>query len=191
MHFNKVEAFLKRHNMAASGIPLLRCTGEFLRAMRDGLAGHPSSLMMIPTYLSGGRQVPREQAVIVMDAGGTKCNAILFDEELNICGRGLSGGVNTTQTSPEDSRANVVSCINQLFKDICPEEIACLYASFVGPVQVLLDELAKRTRVANTQILGEPKAGILAGALRKEGMLAIADYTDSSTTDDWNHSHLA
>ena len=111
---------------------------------------------------------------ITLDAGGTKCNAILFDEELNICGRGLSGGVNTTQTSPEDSRANVVSCINQLFKDICPEEIACLYASFVGPVQVLLEELAKRTRVANTQILGEPKAGILAGALRKEGMLAIA-----------------
>ena len=97
---------------------------------------------------------------ITLDAGGTKCNAILFDEELNICGRGLSGGVNTTQTSPEDSRANVVSCINQLFKDICPEEIACLYASFVGPVQVLLEELAKRTRVANTQILGEPKAGI-------------------------------
>lgn len=82
MHFNKVEAFLKRHNMAASGIPLLRCTGEFLRAMRDGLAGHPSSLMMIPTYLSGGRQVPREQAVIVMDAGGTnfRIAAVHFDD---------------------------------------------------------------------------------------------------------------
>ena len=67
----KVESFLKRHNMASSGIDLLRGTGEFLRAMRDGLSGRPSSLMMIPTYLAGDTSVPREQPVVVMDAGGT------------------------------------------------------------------------------------------------------------------------
>lgn len=57
----KLESFLKRHNMASSGIDLLRGTGEFLRAMRDGLSGRPSSLMMIPTYLAGDTSVPREQ----------------------------------------------------------------------------------------------------------------------------------
>ena len=111
---------------------------------------------------------------ITLDAGGTKCNAIMFDDELNILGRGLSGGVNTTQTSPEDSHANIVKCIEQLFSDFCPDEIACIYTSFVGPVEVLLEELGKRTRIASSQILGEPKAGMLAGALRREGMLAIA-----------------
>ncbi len=39
--------------------------------MRDGLAGRPSSLFMIPTYLTDGTAVPRNQPVIVMDAGGT------------------------------------------------------------------------------------------------------------------------
>ncbi len=67
----KVESFLKRHKMASSGIDLLSCTGAFLRAMRDGLAGRPSSLFMIPTYLTDGTAVPRNQPVIVMDAGGT------------------------------------------------------------------------------------------------------------------------
>lgn len=111
---------------------------------------------------------------ITLDAGGSKCNAIMFDDELNILGRGLSGGVNTTQTSPEDSRANMVKCLEQLFKDVCPSEIEHIYLSFVGPVDVLMEELGKRTHVKEKIMLGEPKAGLLAGALRSEGMLAIA-----------------
>ena len=67
----QVESFLKRHNMAAGGIDLLRGTGEFLRAMREGLAGRPSSLFMIPTYIAGSTDVPRKRPVVVMDAGGT------------------------------------------------------------------------------------------------------------------------
>ncbi len=68
--------------MASGGIGLLRCTGEFLRAMRDGLAGRSSSLLMIPTYLSGGTAVPRGESVIVMDAGGTnfRIAAVHFDD---------------------------------------------------------------------------------------------------------------
>ena len=51
-------AFLQRHGMDSGRIDLTRCTGEFLRAMRDGLAGRPSSLLMIPTYLTGGTPLP-------------------------------------------------------------------------------------------------------------------------------------
>lgn len=68
--------------MASSGIELLRCTGEFLRAMRAGLVGRFSSLLMIPTYLSIGTAVPRGESVIVMDAGGTnfRIAAVHFDD---------------------------------------------------------------------------------------------------------------
>lgn len=78
----EVENFLKRHHMASSGIPLLRGTGELLRAMRDGLAGRPSSLLMIPTYLSGETRVPQEQPAIVLDAGGTNLRiaVVHFDD---------------------------------------------------------------------------------------------------------------
>ena len=63
---------------------------------------------------------------ITLDAGGTKCNGILFDSDMNILGRGLSGGVNLSQTSPEDSRANMVDCIEQMFKTYRPERVVFL-----------------------------------------------------------------
>ncbi|MGI6182466.1 MAG: N-acetylglucosamine kinase [Candidatus Fimadaptatus sp.] len=111
---------------------------------------------------------------ITLDAGGSKCSAIMFDDELNILGRGLSGGVNTTQTSLEDSRANMVSCMEQMFAMLTPKCVAKLYLSFVGPVNILMEEFARRTEVRELIMLGEPKAGLLAGGLRREGMLAIA-----------------
>ncbi len=68
--------------MAAGGIDLLRGTGEFLRAMREGLAGRPSSLFMIPTYIAGSTDVPRKRPVVVMDAGGTnfRIAVVHFDD---------------------------------------------------------------------------------------------------------------
>ena len=79
--------------MASSGIDLLRGTGEFLRAMRDGLSGRPSSLMMIPTYLAGDTSVPREQPVVVMDAGGTNFRiAEVHFDDLGAPGLHCGGG---------------------------------------------------------------------------------------------------
>ena len=111
---------------------------------------------------------------ITLDAGGTKCNGILFDSDMNILGRGLSGGVNLSQTSPEDSRANMVDCIEQMFKTYRPERVDKIFLSFVGPVNVLYEELEKRTELGERLLLGEPLAGLYAGGIRDEGMLAIA-----------------
>ena len=76
-------AFLQRHGMDSGRIDLTRCTGEFLRAMRDGLAGRPSSLLMIPTYLTGGTPLPAGESVLVMDAGGTnfRIAEVSFDRD--------------------------------------------------------------------------------------------------------------
>ena len=90
---------------------------------------------------------------ITLDAGGTKCNGILFDSDMNILGRGLSGGVNLSQTSPEDSRANMVDCIEQMFKTYRPERVDKIFLSFVGPVDVLYEELEKRTQLGERTYL--------------------------------------
>ena len=71
MDRKKVTDFLRRRGMDSERIDPARCTGEFLQAMRDGLAGRPSSLLMIPTYLDGAGALPAGEAALVMDAGGT------------------------------------------------------------------------------------------------------------------------
>ena len=71
MDRNKITDFLQGHGMDSGRIDLLPCTERFLQAMRDGLAGRPSSLLMIPTYLDAGGPLPAGEPVLVMDAGGT------------------------------------------------------------------------------------------------------------------------
>ncbi|MBP8605334.1 MAG: hexokinase [Phycisphaerae bacterium] len=55
---------------------------RFLREMEAGLAGLPSSLEMIPTYLQAVNQIPVGRRVIAADAGGTNVRvaAVYFDE---------------------------------------------------------------------------------------------------------------
>lgn len=109
-----------------------------------------------------------------LDAGGSKCAAMLFDDDLNLLGSGLSGGVNTTQTTLDEARANVVDCLNQVFQNVQIDQIDRFYYSFVGPVHVLREEITRRVRVICECGMSEPEAGMYAGALRKEGLLSLA-----------------
>ena len=63
--------FLVRHGMDASCIDADSLLAEFDLEMRLGLAGDESSLAMIPTFLGIDSPVPRDEPVIVIDAGGT------------------------------------------------------------------------------------------------------------------------
>ena len=112
--------------------------------------------------------------IISVDGGGSKLNAMMFDEKMNLLGRGLSGGVNLTQTSLDDCRANVCDCLDQLMKDGVPEYVDILYITFVGPAKVFTDELEKRTKVGKVVGNGEAQAGILAGNLTMTGVVALS-----------------
>ncbi len=112
--------------------------------------------------------------IISVDGGGSKLNAMMFDESMNLLGRGLSGGVNLTQTSIEDCRANVCDCLDQLMKDGVPETVDILYITFVGPSRVFVEELEKRTKVGKVVGNGEAQAGILAGNLTMTGIVALS-----------------
>ncbi|MBN1972001.1 MAG: hypothetical protein JW787_00050 [Sedimentisphaerales bacterium] len=70
MNMNATD-FLKQYNMDHEQIDMDECCGIFLDEMAKGLEGHKSSLEMIPTYMETEKNVPVEEKVIVMDAGGT------------------------------------------------------------------------------------------------------------------------
>jgi hexokinase len=80
----RARAFLRRNGMEAEDFDLEAGLQEYLREMRRGLAGEPSSLEMIPTYIELPQTIPVGQPVIAVDAGGTNLRIALvsFDREL-------------------------------------------------------------------------------------------------------------
>lgn len=66
-----LDRFLTVNRMHPARIDFPRLCEAFLRDMRGGLEGRPSSLPMIPTFIETAREVPRGEKVIAIDAGGT------------------------------------------------------------------------------------------------------------------------
>ena len=112
--------------------------------------------------------------IISADGGGSKLNVMMFDENMNLLGRGLSGGVNLTQTSIDDCRANVRDALDQLMKDSVPETVDILYITFVGPAKVFVEELEQRCKIGKVVGNAESQAGILAGNLTMTGVVALS-----------------
>ncbi len=134
--------------------------------------------------------------VLAVDGGGTKLNMVLFDDEFRLLRRGMSGGVNVTQTTVENSRANVVDCLEQIFGEEPSLHIDKLYVVFVGPINILYEELERYGTIGEIVVLKEAKAGLLAGIMENEGILALSgtgsdvfyvreDETLNSTVGGW------
>jgi len=68
---SRVRDFLSRRGMFHGDIDLAQCTEAFLGEMEDGLAGRPSSLQMIPTFIEADGEIPLGRPVVAVDAGGT------------------------------------------------------------------------------------------------------------------------
>ncbi len=63
--------FLKRNGIDVGGIDRKALLQRFIKEMDEGLAGRPSSLYMIPSYITLERPVKTDTPVVVLDAGGT------------------------------------------------------------------------------------------------------------------------
>ena len=76
-------AFLTRHGMRPDSVQPVRDAQMMMQEMERGLAGTGGSLPMIPTYLSDAGQIPKGEAVAVIDAGGTnfRCALVRFTDE--------------------------------------------------------------------------------------------------------------
>lgn len=78
----KIEEFLKKYGMSASDVDLGKNCSIFLKEMQSGLQGS-GSLLMIPTYIGLEKEIPVNEPVIAVDAGGTnfRVAVIHFDEK--------------------------------------------------------------------------------------------------------------
>jgi len=84
---DQVKGFLREQGMWHEDIDMERSCGIFLEEMEKGLGGEGSSLAMLPTYIETDREVPSNEPVIVMDAGGTnfRVASVCFDESGRAC----------------------------------------------------------------------------------------------------------
>jgi len=63
--------FLTKYKMDPENVNIDDLCSLFLDEMKKGLEGKKSSLMMIPTYINTESEIPVNEPVIVLDAGGT------------------------------------------------------------------------------------------------------------------------
>jgi hexokinase len=77
--------FLRDNKLLAQQIDPDAVLDDFLAEMNRGLAGKPSSLAMIPTYISIDKPVSSFRPVIALDAGGTNLRVatVIFDGDGN------------------------------------------------------------------------------------------------------------
>lgn len=77
----KIQDFLENDGLKVEDIDSDGLIDDFLDEMEKGLAGRESSLAMIPTYISANRELPANEPVVVIDAGGTnfRVACISFD----------------------------------------------------------------------------------------------------------------
>lgn len=77
----KIQSFLNNYSMDYASVELEKNCEMFLQEMNKGLESSDSSLMMIPTYISMDKEIPLNEPVIVVDAGGTnfRVAVVYFD----------------------------------------------------------------------------------------------------------------
>lgn len=109
---------------------------------------------------------------LTMDGGGSKLNALLYDDAFRVIARGRGGGVNTTQNDLSVSEKSVRDALSAIPADVTEIERVC--AVFVGPTALLRSILAERFRIGSLEFLGECQAGLLAGAAKTSGYLALS-----------------
>lgn len=77
----KIKSFFSKYDMDAANVDFEQNCLTFVNEMQSGLDG-ASSLLMIPTYIGAERELPLNESVIAIDAGGTnfRVAVIHFDE---------------------------------------------------------------------------------------------------------------
>jgi len=79
-----VADFYRQYGMDHRDLDMERCMALFIEEIERGLAGEKSSLPMLPSYIEVDKEIPTDERVIVLDAGGTnfRVATVYFDKDL-------------------------------------------------------------------------------------------------------------
>ena len=109
---------------------------------------------------------------LAVDGGGSKLLVIGYDEDMRFVCKARSGGVNLTQNAPKDVQAHIDDCLAQLDEHL--KDITAVDEVFIGGRELFEAGLCARTEVGSIRLIAEPVAGLLAGACRQNGILALS-----------------
>ncbi len=110
---------------------------------------------------------------VSLDGGGTKLNAIWFDENLRLLGSAKARGVNATITPRQEFMQQIEECMDRLFDGHAPGTLDCLYVAGGNPAD-FQEVLEKKTRILSIASIGECVGGLLAGRCTDKGVLVIS-----------------
>ena len=79
-----VADFYRQYGMDHRDLDMEHCTALFIEEIEQGLEGKSSSLPMLPSYIEVDKEIPPDERVIVLDAGGTnfRVATVYFDKDL-------------------------------------------------------------------------------------------------------------
>ena len=109
---------------------------------------------------------------LTVDGGGSKINAILYDENMNVLRRARSGGVNFVQNTPESCRRHIHECLTEVLAGVSHLESA--EAVIAGDKADFEAELKNLVTLDNFEFISEPTAGLMAAACKDTGYLALS-----------------
>jgi len=89
---DRIATYLKQNGLDEEGIDRESLLTAFEQEMEAGLAGEPSSLMMIPSFITLDRPVKTDTPVVVLDAGGTNLRSAVVT--IDAQGRARIGAFN-------------------------------------------------------------------------------------------------
>lgn len=75
---------MNKHNLNAENISMQDLVDHFLQQMKEGLAGRPSTLAMIPSFCSPDAKPKAGEKVLVIDAGGTNFRTCIVTFDANL-----------------------------------------------------------------------------------------------------------
>lgn len=114
---------------------------------------------------------------VAADGGGSKLQAILYDENLRIIRRGRVAGVNTLFKPVDVVRANVEGMLKELLQGQGGEspitEIEAADLCLVGAGDIVREALSRLATVKGLHFHSEPVVG-LAAALKTDGAVALS-----------------
>ncbi len=174
----EADEMLVRANTHPDSVDFKEVKKAFISEMRRGLEGAPSSLKMLPTYLSSEGRIPDGEKAVAVDIGGTNLRVALI-QIANGLPSVLEAGVwPVPGLEREMTKDEFFSAIAEKLLPVIPKS-RCVGVCFSHAAEILpnrdgrLVSFSKEIKVRNAG--GMEICRELAGSLRKAGVPDVAD----------------